>query len=371
MSRRAAGSLALIVAVVTAALTLATESWISSEAEPSTSGQIVAEGASPSTVEQQSPPRESTDPVEVSFATSTRDAVDWSALYSQLLPSLVSIATNEGGGSGFFVSEQGHILTNLHVLGNDDEASVYVQSGDRLDAELIAKDVGNDLALLQVDDDDLEIVVPIFGQVDELQIGEPVGAMGAPFGLPNTLTVGIISGLDRTRPNGTETLEPLRDMIQTDAALNPGNSGGMLIDSRGRVIGVPTQIQLSADTTPATGIGFAVGIGAILRSLPIMLEGDDVERGYLGISLDISGDTLSVSDVTCGSPADRAGMRDGDRFLTVNGESTETFGELTAVMATVSPGDLLRIVVRRGLREMTLRVTAGSWPAIQGRSGCG
>ena len=295
--------------------------------------------------------------------------VDWANVYAVAVPSLVSVRVDQGAGSGFFVSEQGHVITNLHVVARSERIVVLTQGGDRLDAELIARDAGNDLALLKVDAGEIEIVVPSFGSLEELQIGDPVGALGAPFGLSNTLTVGIVSGLGRLRPSGNLTIEPLRNMIQTDAALNPGNSGGMLVDDRGRVIGIPTQIQ-SPDRV-SSGIGFAVSADAMLSSLPTLMSGVDVERSFLGVSLDHREGRLEVVDVTCGSAADEADMRDGDVILAINGEQAATFDQLVQALASVLPGDAITITVRRGAGRLTLETTAGSWPAQIPEGGCG
>ncbi len=304
------------------------------------------------------------------FAPPTRAAVDWAALYAQTAPSLVMIQTASSVGSGFFVSKDGHILTNLHVVDDARAVRIFTHDGAAWEANVVAKDVGNDLALVLLEDEanKLDVVEVMFGRLEDVRVGDPVAALGAPFNLPNSLSVGIVSGLERTRESGTETLEPLRDMIQTDAALNPGNSGGMLIDGRGRVIGVPTQIE-SPDRA-SIGIGFAVSADAILRSLPILLRGQDVERAYLGVRFNIN-DRPEVVDVTCGSPADLADLRNGDLILSINFEQTETFEDLVAVMVDIRPGDGLRIVVERDGRDLTLRTTAGAWPSVPERTGCG
>ncbi len=299
----------------------------------------------------------------------TRTSVDWAAIYAQAVPSLVTVQTAEGTGSGFFVSEDGHIITNFHVVADAEQLSVFMQDGSRLEAEYVAKDAGNDLALLKVDPEELEIVVPTYGRVDELQVGDPVGALGAPFNLPNTLTVGIVSALGRNRPSGGLIWGPLRDMIQTDAALNPGNSGGMLIDERGRVIGIPTQIE--SPERVSSGVGFAVSAEAVLRSLPTLLTGTDFERSYLGVSLQELDEALEILDVTCGSAADDAGLRTGDRVLQVNGEAADSFDLLIGVMASIKPGDELSITVLRGSRQLTLEATAGAWPSEPPMDGCG
>ena len=305
----------------------------------------------------------------VTFAELSRSSVDWAAVYARVVPSLVTVVADDGTGSGFFVTRDGHVITNLHVVSDAEQIYVYLQDGNGIEATLLASDAGNDLALLEIDADGIAINVPMFGGLDDLRIGDPVGALGAPFNLPNTLTVGIISALDRTRPSGTGTWEPLRAMIQTDAALNPGNSGGMLIDERGRVVGIPTQIE--SPERVSSGIGFAVSVDAMLRSLPTMLQGEDVERSYLGVSLPPGGQRMEILDVVCGSAADGANLRVGDVLLQVNGEPAGTFAELLKALSDITPGDEITLTVQRGFRRLTLDTTAKAWPTAPPTLGCG
>lgn len=369
MSRRRAFASSISAAVIAAAITAGAFLSFGGRDSPVTgepSGAIQYE-LSESLVALGSPAVPLTPPD--TFSGLTRSAVDWSSVYARVSPSLVSVVTEAGTGSGFFVTEDGHVITNLHVVSDAEQVYVHLQDRSRHEAEMIARDAGNDLALLKIDADAITISVPRFGGLDDLRIGDPVGALGAPFGLPNSLTVGIVSALDRTRPSGTGTLEPLRAMIQTDAALNPGNSGGMLVDELGRVVGIPTQIE-SSDRS-SSGIGFAVSAEALLRSLPIMLQGEDVERSYLGVSLPRSGDRLEILDVVCASAADRAGVRVGDVLLEINGESAETFADLVDALADVTPGDEMTVTVRRGFSRLTLETTATAWPTEPPDVGCG
>ena len=369
MSRRKAFASSISAALIAAAITAGAFLSFGGSDSPVTgepSGAIQYELAESLVVAQ--PPAVPLTPPDT-FSGLTRASVNWAGVYAKVLPSLVSVVTEAGTGSGFFVTEDGHVVTNLHVVSDAEQVYIYLQDRSRHEAELIARDAGNDLALLKIDADEVEIHVPSFGGLNDLRIGDPVGALGAPFGLPNSLTVGIVSALDRTRPSGTGTLEPLRAMIQTDAALNPGNSGGMLVDEFGRVVGIPTQIE-SADRS-SSGIGFAVSAEALLRSLPTMLRGEDVERSYLGVSLPQAGDRLEILDVVCDSAADRAGVRVGDVLLQINGQSADTFSELVDVLAAVAPGDEITITVRRGFSRLTLESTASAWPTEPPQSGCG
>ena len=369
MSRRTTLTLSIVSAAFAVAITAGAFLTLGGPTDPESS-QLAAEIRSEQPMtELTAGPRPQAPTTPPTFAELTRPTVDWSAIYAKSVPALVSVVTDEGAGSGFFISEEGHVITNHHVIASGDNLRIYTQQGNVVEAELMAKDVGNDLALLKVDPQGLQITVPLYADIDGIRIGDPVGALGAPFGLPNTLTVGIVSALDRTRRSSPETWEPLRAMIQTDAALNPGNSGGMLIDDQGRVIGIPTQIESSVRSS--SGIGFAVSVETLLRSLPTLLEGRDVERTFLGVSLDQTAEPLRVEDVFCNSAADLADVRDGDRIISINGQSADTFDELVEVLATISPGDQVAITVRRSLRQVELETTAKAWPSAPLGGGCG
>lgn len=369
MSRRNALSISILSAVTAAAITAGAFLTFDDQPDAETA-HSAAEIVHEQTLTEFEPRRPETPLFPPSFAESTTTTtVDWSAIYDKTVQALVSVITDEGAGSGFFVSKDGHVITNLHVVANGESLRIFTQQGDMVDAELIARDVGNDLALLKVDPEGLEITVPLYANIDEIRVGDPVGALGAPFGLPNTLTVGIVSALDRNRRSGPQTWEPLRAMIQTDAALNPGNSGGMLIDGRGRVVGIPTQIESSVRSS--SGIGFAVSVESLLRSLPTMLEGRDVERTFLGVSLDRSSGRLQVEDVFCNSVADLANVQAGDRLVAINDQSAATIDELVEVLATITPGDEITITVQRSWRRVELEATAKAWPTSPLSAGCG
>ncbi len=369
MSRRTAFLSTLFSAVVAAAITATALLLVDDSGGPDsvpTAGAIQNE-----LMEPLGSPQQPLAPIPepVSFAELSRSSVDWAAVYARVVPSLVSVITEQGAGSGFFVTSDGHVITNFHVVSSAEQIFVQLQDQRRLEAELIAKDAGNDLALLKIDADDVEITVPLFGGVGELRVGDPVGALGAPFNLPNSLTVGIISALDRQRSSGSGSWQPMRAMIQTDAALNPGNSGGMLIDERGRLIGIPTQIE-SPDRA-SSGIGFAVSTDTLLRALPTLLEGEDFEQSYLGVTFQQVANGLEILDVVCDSAADEADVRVGDRLLQINGESADSFDELVEVLSDITPGEEITITVQRGFRRLMLDATITAWPTERPAFGCG
>ncbi len=363
-----AGLVGALVGAIVAAAVILSVAGTSTPREDSrnAAANISATGAEAANLVSQSPTPQIIGELD---AVLVRSAVDWTAVYALAAPSLVTIVANNSAGSGFFVSDDGHVITNLHVVDGASEIEILHANGETYDADILARDAGNDLALLEVEIDREDVVVPTFASMDDLRVGEPVGALGAPYGLPNTLTVGIISALDRTRPSTSSTYEPLRNLIQTDTALNPGNSGGMLVDAQGRVIGVPTQIE-SPDRA-SSGIGFAVSADAVLQALPAMLRGDDVERTFLGVQLTSDTAGPRVSDVACSSAAHAAGVRDGDVITAIDDQPTDDVDDLVQRLRDISPGDTYTLTVSRSGRLRTLNPVAQAWPSTSPFYGCG
>ena len=189
-------------------------------------------------------------------------------------------------GSGFVVDEEGTIVTNAHVVSGAESVSVsFTEDGEQVDAEVKGVDTSTDLAALQVDPGDVEgglDPIPL-GDSSQAEVGDPVVAIGNPFGFTRTVTTGIVSALARQiqAPDGF----PIRNVIQTDASINPGNSGGPLLDGEGRVIGINSQIATGGTSQGSVGIGFAVPINTAKSLLPDLREGNDIERAYLGVSM--------------------------------------------------------------------------------------
>ena len=189
-------------------------------------------------------------------------------------------------GSGFVVDDEGTIITNAHVVSGAESVSVsFTEEGEQVDAEVKGVDTSTDLAALQVDPADVEgglDPIPL-GDSSQAEVGDPVVAIGNPFGFTRTVTTGIVSALARQiqAPDGF----PIRNVIQTDASINPGNSGGPLLDGEGRVIGINSQIATGGTSQGSVGIGFAVPINTAKSLLPDLREGNDIERAYLGVSM--------------------------------------------------------------------------------------
>jgi S1-C subfamily serine protease len=293
-------------------------------------------------------------------------------------------------GSGFVIDRAGHIVTNFHVIDGAEEIFVNFSSDDQLRAEVVGADPSTDLALLKVDAEQRALTPLQLGDSDAVQVGDDVLAIGNPFGLARTATAGIVSALHReiSSPSGFT----IDKVIQTDAQINQGNSGGPLLDAEGRVIGVNTQIA-TAGSEGNVGIGFAVPVNTVKEVVGELLETGRVEHPYLGVTMQTIDESLAktfrlpvekgvlIAEVRPGSPADEAGMRGGntpvvvegqsymlggDVVTHVNGEAVDSADEVQEIVASKEPGDALDMEVRRGDDTTTLKVTLGRRPTAAG-----
>ena len=291
-------------------------------------------------------------------------------------------------GSGFVIDDEGHILTNNHVVEGASKVTVKLGDSEKTyDAEVVGADPGTDIALLQVDAPDGEIQPLTLGRSSEMEVGDPVVAIGNPFGLDRTVTSGIVSALQRQiqAPNGFS----ISHVIQTDAAINPGNSGGPLINASGEVIGINAQIATGGGGNGNVGIGFAIPIDTVRAELEALKTKGEVEHAFIGIS----GGTITselakalnlpveegviVQSVVKDGPADKEGIEAGGTTATINGEEvrlggdiiTEVDGkklksmdELIEIVQGSKPGDTLKLTILRGGDEKTAEVTLGTQP---------
>jgi S1-C subfamily serine protease len=246
-------------------------------------------------------------------------------------------------GSGILMDDQGHVLTNAHVVDNASSVTVKFGDGDALDAKVLGVDDSTDVAVISVDPDDVDAQPLQLGDSDAVDVGDPAIAIGNPYGLDRTVTSGIISALQRSisAPNGFT----ISDVIQTDAAINPGNSGGPLIDASGRVIGINSQIATGSGSSGSVGIGFAVPINTAKGVASQIIDGGSVQHAYLGIEgADLTSqvaDALNlpvdqgalIQKVTPGGPADDAGLQGGgDAIVSIGGAKVRAGGDvITAV----------------------------------------
>jgi S1-C subfamily serine protease len=305
---------------------------------------------------------------------------DVSDIYARVAPGVAFIAasgapatTPFGGqeqssatGSGFLIDGKGHVVTNDHVVEGARRFTVrFGEDGRALDAKLVGRDPSTDLAALEVD----PAKVP--AETRPLQLASSAGlrpgdaaiAIGSPFGLSGTVTTGIISALDREieSPNGF----PISGVLQTDAAINPGNSGGPLLDARGRVIGVNSQIASSS--RQSSGVGFAVPVDIVKQVVPELLADGKIDRAYLGVSTtEAAGrDGAVVAGLTQGGPAAGSDLRVGDRIVAFDGSRITGSSELSQAVLTRKPGDTARLEVVRGAERRTIEVRLGRRPDQQ------
>jgi len=302
--------------------------------------------------------------------------IDVADLYARVSGGVVFVQANSGrgdlpfpgggraaSGSGFVIDGEGLIVTNDHVVEGADEFRVRIgEDGEPIEAELLGADPSVDLALLKVDPGDVdgELQPLELGASEDLRPGDPAIAIGSPFGLEGTVTSGIVSALGRTirAPNGFS----ISGAIQTDAAINPGNSGGPLLDEQGRVIGVNSQIRTGGGNAN-TGVGFAVPVDEIKRSLPALERGEDPERAFLGVSSGPAPEGgAEIGGVVDGGPAARAGMRPGDTIVEIGDQPVRDPEDVSGVVNARRPGDEVRVVVERGGERRTLTVTLGEQP---------
>lgn len=277
-----------------------------------------------------------------------------------------------GQGSGVIVSKEGYILTNNHVVETADGIEVSLNDGRRFPAELIGRDPETDLAVLRIADaGDLPAIA--FSAPDSLQVGDVVLAIGNPFGVGQTVTMGIVSALGRTRL-GISTFE---NYIQTDAAINPGNSGGALVDASGDLVGINTAIY--SRSGGSLGIGFAIPVSLARDVLQQIVANGEVTRGWVGVEIrelvrdldaPAGGQMTSgamIAGVLRGSPAERAGLRPGDILIAMDDQDVRGAREMLEMVAARTPGDTSRFRVRRNASELELDVRIGRRPTQPGR----
>jgi putative serine protease PepD len=279
------------------------------------------------------------------------------AVAKALLPTVVEIRQGSGLGSGFVYDKNGYIMTAAHVVQGADQVQVRLYDGTQLTGKVLGTDEDNDVAVVKVDRTGLAAAPLALGET--IQVGQLAVAIGSPFGLNETVTAGIISATDRTLEG--------REVIQTDAPINPGNSGGVLADRRGRVIGINDAIQTGSNGSNGNvGIGFAVPIDLAARSAKAIVQGKQVQTGYLGVTMgEPTGgqDGALVQEVAPGSPAAKAGLRPGDLVVAIDGQSVADYGELGARIRAHKPGDQVTLKVVRGGNETTVTASLTQRPA--------
>lgn len=299
---------------------------------------------------------------------------------------------SQASGSGFIWDNAGHIVTNNHVVANADNISVTFYDGTIVHASLIGTDADSDLAVIKVDTNAIQPQPVTMADSTQLKVGQLAIAIGNPFGLEGTLTVGFVSGLGRLLPTDNNAGGPtysIPDIIQTDAAINPGNSGGVLLDSTGKVIGVTSSIATTSGTSD--GVGFAIPAAIVQQVVPALIKTGRYDHPYLGIGIvslnpDLAGamnlplnqrGTL-VETVTSGSPADKAGLQASETPVTINGQQAMVGGDvivayngqvvkssddlITFMARSGSVGQVVTLTVLRDGKQIQVQVTLGLRP---------
>ena len=300
--------------------------------------------------------------------------------------------TESALGSGFVIDKAGHIVTNYHVIQGAQTVQISFSANDQIDARIVGSDPSTDVAVLKISTQSRSLKPLPFGDSDRLQVGDAVVAIGNPFGLARTATAGIVSALQRSidAPNG----RLIEHAIQTDAAINHGNSGGPLIDARGRVIGVNAQITTSSGNGDGNeqgniGIGFAIPVNTVKAVTAQLIHGGKVQHPYLGLTADgitselvrlfnlPTTEGLIVRDVDSGSGADKAGIKagttpvvvDGDTYqlggdivVAADGQPVATPSQLRDIIARKKPGDSVALQIYRDGKKETVRVKLGRQP---------
>jgi len=319
------------------------------------------------------------------------------ALYQQVLPGVVAIRTGNSLGSGFVYDSEGHVVTNQHVVEGASDVEISFSSGFIAQGTVVGSDVDADIAVIKVDAPAGQIHPLAIGDSNTLNVGEQVVAIGNPFGLSGTMTLGIVSGLGRTQfahasPEGG--FFSTADIIQTDAAINPGNSGGPLFNLQGEVVGVNQSIRTetfngATGNAVNSGVGFSISINLVKRIVPYLIRDGSYEYPYLGITsssnlglAEIEALGLNtytgayVLDVAPGGPADQAGIRGGtestnieglraggDVITAIDGQPVNTFDDLLGYLTTnKAPGETVVLTLLRAGQPMDVTVTLSKRP---------
>jgi S1-C subfamily serine protease len=295
-------------------------------------------------------------------------------------------------GSGFVIDKTGHIVTNYHVIEGAGEIEVSFSNQDTLTAKLVGSDPSSDIAVLRVEASSRGLTPLDFGDSDDVRVGDAVVAIGNPFGLERSASAGIVSAVQErtiTAPNGY----PIDHVIQTDAAINSGNSGGPLLNDRGEVIGVNSQISTASGSTGNVGIGFAVPANTVKNVVAQLIDKGKVDRAFIGIegtSIDpdlaqqfrLPVDTgVLVERVVPATPAARAGLRGGtsdviveghsyrlggDVIVALDGKRVASLEDLRQLLSTHKPGDIVRLGIYRDTKRLTVELELGRQPLPSG-----
>ena len=262
-------------------------------------------------------------------------------------------------GSGWIYDADGHIVTNEHVVDAATSIKVRFWNGKTYDAKLVGTDKSTDLAVIKVDAPSSELHPLQTGDSAKVQVGDGVVAIGSPFGLEETVTAGIVSALHRAiqAPNNFT----INDSIQTDAAINHGNSGGPLLNTQGRVVGVNAQIK--SESGDNAGVGFSIPSGTVRSITSQLISTGAAEHAYLGVSISATASDARIAEIRPSTPAAKAGLKAGDVVIAVGGTSIADGDDLTRAIDSHDPGDTVKLTYQRGGSQHTVELTLATRPS--------
>jgi putative serine protease PepD len=292
--------------------------------------------------------------------TSSSGSLSVQSIYQLANKGVVEVTAGQGQGSGFVYDGDGHIITNDHVVDGATSVSVRFWNGKTFDAQVVGTDASTDLAVLKVDAPASQLFPLSLGDSSKLAVGDSVVAIGSPFGLEGTVTSGIVSALHRemTSPNHFA----IDNSIQTDAAINHGNSGGPLLNAQGKVVGITSQIESNSGGNE--GVGFAIPSNTVSSIAAQLISNGKAEHAFFGVVLQDSAQTgAAISQVRAGTPAARAALRAGDVVTAAAGTRINSASELRAIINAHRPGDTISVTYMRGGQSHTVSVKLAARPA--------
>jgi putative serine protease PepD len=316
-------------------------------------------------------------PTRASTPTASTKGLSVGDVYQRARGGVVEVTTTtstggapfpSGGGSGEgqaqgsgFVYDDAHVVTNDHVVDGASSVRVILVDGSRYDAKVVGSDPSSDLAVLKVDAPAGTLHPLTLGDSSALSVGDGVVAIGSPFGLEETVTSGIVSALDRTISSQSSYSIP--GAIQTDAAINHGNSGGPLLNLSGQVVGVTSQIE--SESGGNDGVGFAIPSNTVRSVADQLIRGEKVDHAYMGVLVQTSSSSsgAAIGRVTSGSPAASAGLKSGDVITEFGGQQITAADDLTSAVAAHDPGDHVSVTYVRAGQTKTAEVTLGTRPS--------
>jgi len=313
------------------------------------------------TVQPSEPIASSSAPLSVNqiYRRAYRGVVEITVTTSAAASPFGGSGTAKAQGSGWVYNSSGNIVTNEHVVDGASSISVRFWNGKTYSASVVGTDKSTDLAVIKVDAPSSELHPLSVGNSADLQVGDGVVAIGSPFGLEETVTSGIVSALHRAieAPNNFT----INDSVQTDAAINHGNSGGPLLNSQGQVVGVNAQIR--SDSGGNEGVGFAIPSNTVRSIATQLISTGKAVHAYLGVAIDATASTAKIASVKAATPAAQAGLKAGDVVTAVDGTSIGSGDDLTRAIDSHKPGDTITLKYRRGGSEHTVDVKLATRPS--------